>query len=174
MSSVFTPLINRMVAETDDNDQLTKLMTRVGRYQAILYLWVWGGFLILGRFFIDKWAGHDFADTYWMILIMTAPLFIPLVQNTGIEIQRAKNRHKARSVAYLCMAFVNIVLTVVLALALAIGLQWRVRCLCCFRLWSLYELVLPSPYWTGRVLFLEADSESVFLRYRCDVGMPVY
>ena len=115
MSSVFTPLINRMVAETDDNDQLTKLMTRVGRYQAILYLWVWGGFLILGRFFIDKWAGHDFADTYWMILIMTAPLFIPLVQNTGIEIQRAKNRHKARSVAYLCMAFVNIVLTVVLA-----------------------------------------------------------
>lgn len=115
MSSVFTPLINRMVAETDDNNQLTKLMTRVGRYQAILYLWVWGGFLILGRFFIDKWAGHNFADAYWMVLAMTAPLFIPLVQNTGIEIQRAKNRHKARSIAYLCMAVVNVSLTIVLA-----------------------------------------------------------
>lgn len=115
MSSVFTPLINRMVAETDDNNQLTKLMTRVGRYQAILYLWVWGGFLILGRFFIDKWAGHNFADAYWMVLAMTAPLFIPLVQNAGIEIQRAKNRHKARSIAYLCMAVVNVSLTIVLA-----------------------------------------------------------
>lgn len=115
MSSVFTPLINRMVAETDDNNQLTKLMTRVGRYQAILYLWAWGGFLILGRFFIDKWAGHNFADAYWMVLAMTAPLFIPLVQNTGIEIQRAKNRHKARSIAYLCMAVVNVSLTIVLA-----------------------------------------------------------
>lgn len=115
MSSVFTPLINRMVAETDNNNQLTKLMTRVGRYQAILYLWVWGGFLILGRFFIDKWAGHNFADAYWMVLAMTAPLFIPLVQNTGIEIQRAKNRHKARSIAYLCMAVINVALTIVLA-----------------------------------------------------------
>lgn len=115
MSSVFTPLINRIVAETDDNNQLTKLMTRVGRYQAILYLWVWGGFLLLGKFFIDKWAGHDFSDAYWMILIMTAPLFIPLTQNTGIEIQRAKNRHKARSIAYLCMAVINVALTVVLA-----------------------------------------------------------
>lgn len=115
MSGVFTPLINRMVAETDDNNQLTKLMTRVGRYQAILYLWVWGGFLLLGKFFIDKWAGDDFCDAYWMVLAMTAPLFIPLVQNTGIEIQRAKNRHKARSIAYLCMAVINVALTIILA-----------------------------------------------------------
>ena len=46
---------------------------------------------------------------------MTGPLFIPLVQNTGIEIQRAKNRHRARSVAYLCMAALNVVVTVALA-----------------------------------------------------------
>lgn len=115
MSNVFTPLINRIVAEHDDNDVLTRLMTRVGRYQAILYMWVWGGFVFLGRFFIRQWAGPDFDDAYWLIIAMTTPLFIPLVQNTGIEIQRAKNRHRARSIAYLCMAVVNVTLTVVLA-----------------------------------------------------------
>jgi len=115
MSNVFTPLINRIVAEHDDNDALTRLMTRVGRYQAILYMWVWGGFVLLGRFFIRQWAGSDFEDAYWLIIVMTTPLFIPLVQNTGIEIQRAKNRHRARSISYLCMAAVNVTLTVVLA-----------------------------------------------------------
>lgn len=115
MSNVFTPLINRIVAEHDDNDMLTRLMTRVGRYQAILYMWVWGGFVLLGRFFIRQWAGSDFDDAYWLIVVMTTPLFIPLVQNTGIEIQRAKNRHWARSIAYLCMAVVNVILTIVLA-----------------------------------------------------------
>lgn len=115
MSNVFTPLINRIVAEHDDNDVLTQLMTRVGRYQAILYMWVWGGFVLLGRFFIRQWAGPDFGDAYWLIVVMTAPLFIPLVQNTGIEIQRAKNRHRARSIAYLCMAALNVILTIVLA-----------------------------------------------------------
>ena len=115
MSNVFTPLINRIVAEHDDNMVLTHLMTRVGRYQAILYVWVWGGFVLLGRFFIRQWAGSDFEDAYWLIIVMTTPLFIPLVQNTGIEIQRAKNRHRTRSIAYLCMAALNVILTIVLA-----------------------------------------------------------
>ena len=115
MSSVFVPEINRIVAESDDNGVLVRLMARVGRYQAILYLWVLGGFALLGRFFVVKWAGEGFMDAYWLILAMAAPLFIPLVQNTGIEIQRAKNRHKARSAAYLVMAALNVALTILLA-----------------------------------------------------------
>lgn len=115
ISSVFTPLINRIVAETDDNVVLTGLMTRVGRYQAILYLWVLGGFVLLGNFFISAWAGEEFEVAYQLILTMVIPLFIPLVQNTGIEIQRAKNRHRARSICYLMMAVLNLVITIVFA-----------------------------------------------------------
>ena len=115
MSTIFTPLINQIVAERNDNNELTELMTRVGRYQAILYLWIWGGFLLTGRFFIEKWAGSGFDDVYWMVIAMTLAIFVPLVQNTGIEIQRAKNMHKARSVVYLCMAVVNLIITIVLA-----------------------------------------------------------
>lgn len=115
MSTVFVPMINRIVAETDDNQELTRLMTKVGRYQAILYTWVYGGFVVLGEFFVSKWAGNSFTDAYYLVLIMAAPLVIPLIQNTGIEIQRAKNRHKTRSVAYFLMALVNVSLTVILS-----------------------------------------------------------
>lgn len=115
ISNVFIPQINRIVAETDDNVVLTRLMARVGRYQAVLYMWVLGGFALLGRFFISAWAGPGFSDAYWLILAMVTPLLIPLVQNTGIEIQRAKNRHRARSVCYLLMALLNLALTALLA-----------------------------------------------------------
>ena len=115
MSNVFIPKINQMVAESDDNAALTQLMTRIGRYQAILYMWILGGFALLGHFFIVAWAGPEFKDAYWLILAMVIPLFIPLVQNAGIEIQRAKNRHMARSVCYLITAILNIVITVVMA-----------------------------------------------------------
>lgn len=115
MSNVFIPLINHIVAESNDNNQLTHLMTKVGRYQAILYIWVLGGFVILGKFFIDVWAGPGFEEAYWLVLAMTVPLFIPLVQNTGIEIQRAKNKHKARSVCYLFMAGLNLAITILLS-----------------------------------------------------------
>lgn len=111
MSNVFTPKINRIVAESDDNAELTRLMTRVGRYQMVLFCWVYGGFVLLGRFFVERWAGAGFADAYWLVLAMTAPLVIPLTQNTGIEIQRAKNMHRARSTAMLLMAVLNVAVT---------------------------------------------------------------
>lgn len=111
MSSVFVPKINQIVAETDDNLELTKLMTRVGRYQMFLFCWVYCGFVLLGRFFVSKWAGEGFLDAYYLICVMTLPLGVPLCQNTGIEIQRAKNRHKTRSVVYLFMALLNVAFT---------------------------------------------------------------
>lgn len=110
MSNVFVPMINRIVAESDDNNVLTRLMTRVGRYQMVLFWYLFGGFIVLGRYFIHIWAGDANADAYWLILIMTLPVMVPLTQNTGIEIQRAKNRHKVRSLIYVLTSVIDIVI----------------------------------------------------------------
>ena len=113
MSNVFVPMINRIVAESDDNNVLTRLMTRVGRYQLVLFWYLFGGFIVLGRYFIHIWAGDANADAYWLILIMTLPVMVPLTQNTGIEIQRAKNRHKVRSLIYVLTSVIDIVICVI-------------------------------------------------------------
>ena len=111
MSSVFIPKINQMVASSDNNEELTHLMTRVGRYQMFLFCWVYCGFVLLGKFFITTWAGEGFLDAYYLICAMTLPVGVPLCQNTGIEIQRAKNKHRARSLVYLGMACLNVIFT---------------------------------------------------------------
>lgn len=114
MSNVFTPQINRIVAESDDNIVLTQLMTRVGRYQMVIFWYLFGGFIVLGRYFVHIWAGDANADAYWLCLIMVLPVMIPLTQNTGIEIQRAKNRHKTRSLIYVLTSVIDIVISVLL------------------------------------------------------------
>ena len=114
MSNVFTPQINRIVAETDDNTVLTQLMTRVGRYQMVIFWYLFGGFIVLGQYFVRIWAGEANADVYWLCLIMVLPVMIPLTQNTGIEIQRAKNRHKIRSLIYVLTSVIDIVISVLL------------------------------------------------------------
>ena len=43
---------------------------------------------------------------------MIAPVTVPLVQNLGIEIQRAKNMHKARSIVYLFIAIGNVFISI--------------------------------------------------------------
>ena len=115
ISSVLVPRINKIVADRDNNEELTKLMTGVGRFQAMMFVYVFCGFILLGHFFIQKWAGKEFEAAYWLIIVMVCPLIIPLIQNTGIEIQRAKNRHRARSLAYLLTALLNLMLTAILA-----------------------------------------------------------
>ena len=114
MSNVFTPQINRIVAESDDNTVLTWLMTRVGRYQMVVFWYLFGGFIVLGHYFVRIWAGDANADAYWLCLIMVLPVMVPLTQNTGIEIQRAKNRHKTRSLIYILTSVIDIVISVLL------------------------------------------------------------
>ena len=47
-----------------------------------------------------------------MGVLLIIPSTIALMQNVGLEIQRAQNKHKFRSLFYLGMAVVNVVLTI--------------------------------------------------------------
>lgn len=114
MSSVFVPRINTIVTSSGDNQVLTKLMTRIGRYQMILFCYLLGGFALLGKYFVSVWAGSENSDAYLLALVMTLPVAIPLTQNLGIEIQRAENKHKARSLVYVATSILDILISVVL------------------------------------------------------------
>lgn len=112
ISNVFIPEVNRIVVESNDNIKLTELFTKIGRLQLIIIFPVLVGFLFFGKRFITLWAGEGYIDSYYVGLLLMLPVTIPLIQNIGIEIQRAKNKHQARSIAYLLIAIVNVVLSI--------------------------------------------------------------
>lgn len=112
ISGVFTPKVNKIVAETDDNRELTSLFTKVGRVQFIILSLILSGFFIFGKPFINIWAGKGYTVAYYVTLLLISPVTVPLIQNLGIEIQRAKNMHKARSVVYFFIAIFNILLSI--------------------------------------------------------------
>ena len=110
ISGVFVPKVNAIVSknEEDMDEQLTSLFIRVGRIQWFVLALVLTGFIFFGQFFVLKWAGEGYDNSFWVALLLMSPAIIPLIQNIGIEIQRAKNKHQFRSIAYLIMAFINI------------------------------------------------------------------
>lgn len=114
VSNVFIPQVNKIVARTDDNLQLTHLMVKVGRVQLVIIGLVMTGFAFLGKAFIRLWAGEGYGDSYWVAVLMMLPVTVPLIQNLGIEIQRAKNMHRARSVVYASLAVLNVILSIFL------------------------------------------------------------
>lgn len=119
ISGVFVPQVNRIVVSNEDerkrNGELTELFTKVGRVQFIVLMLILLGFVFEGKFFISKWAGDGYENAYYVAVLLIAPVTIPLIQNIGIEIQRAKNMHQFRSYVYLGMAVLNIGISIVLA-----------------------------------------------------------
>lgn len=112
VSNVFVPKVNRIVAESGDNRELTRLFTKVGRIQFIILGLILSGFIFWGIPFVKIWAGPEYIESYAIALLLIAPVTVPLIQNLGIEIQRAKNMHKARAIVYLFIAIANVVISI--------------------------------------------------------------
>lgn len=120
VSNVFTPRIHRIVNATVDNinsqkKELTELLVKVGRIQFLILGLIASGVVFFGQYFIVKiWAGEGYEQSYYVALLLMLPASIALIQNLGIEIQRAENRHRFRSIVYLIMAMINLFLSIVL------------------------------------------------------------
>lgn len=115
ISNVFVPQVNKIVAESDDNEELTRVFTKVGRIQFILLALILTGLIFFGKAFIPMWAGKGYTDSYMVMVLLIVPVTVPLIQNIGIEIQRAKNKHQVRSVVYFFIAISNIFISIPLA-----------------------------------------------------------
>ena len=98
--NVFIPRVHRLVAQSDNSDELIKLFTKIGRVQFIVLSLISTWLVFFGRPFINMWAGNNYDASYPIVLLLIIPATIPLIQNIGIEIQRAKNMHQFRSWVY--------------------------------------------------------------------------
>lgn len=120
VSGVFTPRIHKIVNLTKDDmikqkAELTDLFTKVGRIQFLILGLIASGIVFFGKYFIvGIWAGDGYDDAYPVALLLVIPASIALIQNLGIEIQRAENKHQFRSIAYAVMALINLGLSIVL------------------------------------------------------------
>ena len=117
ISSVFAPKINAIVSanEPDMDTKLTALFIKIGRIQWFILALILSGFIFFGKFFVLKWAGAEYGNSYYVALLLLSPVIIPLMQNLGIEIQQAKNKHQFRSIVYLLMALANVGISIYFA-----------------------------------------------------------
>lgn len=113
VSSVFIPKVNQIVVEGSNCETvLSRLFIKVGRIQFLILGLVITGYIVFGKQFIRLWAGDGYGEAYIIGLFLMIPVTIPLIQNLGVEIQRAKNMHKSRAIVYLLVAIGNIFISI--------------------------------------------------------------
>lgn len=115
IASLFLPKVTVIITKNDDKVQISNLFIRTGRIQYIIILYILVSFIVFGRQFICLWAGSNYAESYLIASIFFIPLTVPLIQNIGVTILQARNQMKFRSILYIIIAFISLMLQVVLS-----------------------------------------------------------
>lgn len=114
ISGLLMPKVTNMAVKDTPKEEFTDLFIKVGRLQFIMISFIVSAFVAFGRQFIALWAGEGYEQAYYVALFTMLPVTVPLIQNTGLNILYALNKHRFRSVVYVCVAGLNVVLTFIL------------------------------------------------------------
>ena len=115
MSSVFLPHLSALALKQDGMKEINNIFVKVGRLQFYVVMLVFFGFILFGRQFIFLWVGNSFEQAYSYTIIFMAALIIPLIQNIGISVLQAKNKHAFRAIVFLIFAVLNIIIAIPLS-----------------------------------------------------------
>ncbi len=111
LGGLLIPKLTTMAVKDAPQEDFTRIFIKVGRLQFIIVSFIVSAFVAFGRQFIKLWAGPEYGRAYDVALLTMIPVTIPLIQNTGLNILYALNRHKFRSIVYTCVAIANVALT---------------------------------------------------------------
>jgi O-antigen/teichoic acid export membrane protein len=138
INSVLLPRITVLATDPKNDGEISSLFIRAGRLQFCVLSLILSGFAVFGKPFICLWSGPEYIETYIITLMFFAVLLCPFIQNVGITILQARAQQKFRSLTYICIALLSLVLQYVLsrsygAIGCAIGVtialflgQWLV------------------------------------------------
>jgi len=112
-TAVFLPKLTNM-SFNNKNNNIISFFKKASRYQFVIISMIVANFIFLGKDFLTLWVGKEFIDAYKYTLVLMIPLTIPLFQTTGYQILYAQNKHKIRSIVYLFIAIINILVSIYL------------------------------------------------------------
>lgn len=116
LSSLFSPRAYRIASVKHSENMLNRFFARFGRIQLCVMGFVFLALIAAGKPFMRIWSGLDTDVPYYTAMLLISPLIVTSMQSVGIEIQRAKDLHRFRSVLYLAVAALNIIISIPLCL----------------------------------------------------------
>ncbi|MEH7110730.1 oligosaccharide flippase family protein, partial [Bacillus sp. JJ1764] len=161
VSGLLLPRISMMVANNAASNEFTQMMIKFGRVQYIIMAYIISGFILFGQNFISIWAGSEYNNAFFIVLIIMVPLTIPLIQNVGLSILQAKNLHGFRSVVYSIIAVLNILISIPLAkmwggigCAIATGISLTIGNIIVMNIYYHKKIKVNIPLFWKNILFL--------------------
>jgi O-antigen/teichoic acid export membrane protein len=117
LSSVFIPVANKLVAQKKSDAEISDIFIKTGRIQFIIVGFIMLAFIFFGKSGVFFFAGAGYENAYYVALFLMMPLVVPLSQELGLTIMRAKAKHKMQMVINVGVALLNFLISIPLCKA---------------------------------------------------------
>ena len=114
INGMFMPKISRILNSKNAENNLTVLMSKVGRFHVITLGLLFIGFLCIGKDFVNVWMGSKYSLVYVCALLLIFPSILYVPQQVAKTALLAKNIVKEQAFIYIAMAVVNLEISLVL------------------------------------------------------------
>lgn len=112
ISSLMLPKVTQIINSAKNDKEINDIYFKVSRLQFFIGSLILTGFIIFGRKFIEIWAGTGYDNSFIIAILLMGSIYLNLIQNVRVQILYAKERHKFKSILYLIMAIVNVIVSI--------------------------------------------------------------
>lgn len=113
ISGMFLPKLTKITCKSDDKEIIMDILIKISRIQFYIVSFILIGFALIGKQFILIWAGQGYESSYYIALLVMVPQIFSIVQSLFATMLEAMNKHRIKSLIYLGVAILNLVLTLI-------------------------------------------------------------
>ena len=110
INGLFLPRVSKYIADGEE-DNILKLMIKVGRYQAMVLGIIFIGFVCVGKEFMTLWMGPDYTKTYYLALIILFPTLISSTQQIAKTTVIAKKLVRYHAICSIFTGFIGLTIS---------------------------------------------------------------
>lgn len=110
INGLILPKAVQSIYNKSSNEVLTQQMIRVSRISMILLFYILGGFIILGKEFIQLWVGTTYEQSWLVALLIMVAYIMPISQGYAHAILEAKKLMRFKSLTSLILTLLGFVL----------------------------------------------------------------
>jgi O-antigen/teichoic acid export membrane protein len=85
-------------------------MTKIGRVSLMMLLFVFGGFVVIGKDFIQLWVGATYANSWYVAVAIMFVYLVPIAQGYANSVLEAKKLLRFKSLSFLIASFLGMLI----------------------------------------------------------------
>jgi O-antigen/teichoic acid export membrane protein len=108
INGLILPKAVKSVFNNSTPQVLTEQMIKLARISMFVLLFVFGGFVVIGKDFIELWVGPTYQNTYYIALLIMIVYIMPIAQGYARSVLEAKKLLKFRTLSFLISFVIGI------------------------------------------------------------------